>query len=115
MIPVFLYLVLGAHGLPVFHNGIGGLGILLGPTGGYLIGFIFAAFIVGIAYEKRSRLLRVSCLAVATLAIYVFGVAWLMVSLRLDIIPAVIAGVVPFITGDTIKAGAAYLIAQRLP
>jgi biotin transport system substrate-specific component len=56
-----------------------------------------------------------SGLAVATLVIYTFGIAWLMVSLGLDIIPAIIAGVLPFIIGDTIKAGAAYLIAQKLP
>ena len=115
VIPAILYIVLGALGLPVFHNGIGGLGILLGPTGGYLVGFIFAAPLVGFAYERNSRFLRMSGLAVATLVIYTFGIAWLMVSLGLDIIPAIIAGVLPFIIGDTIKAGAAYLIAQKLP
>ena len=115
VIPAILYIVLGALGLPVFHNGIGGLGILLGPTGGYLVGFIFAALLVGFAYERNSRFLHMSSLAAATLVIYTFGVAWLMVSTGLNIIPAITAGVLPFIIGDMIKAGAAYLIAQRLP
>ncbi len=54
VIPVALYVALGALGLPVFHNGVAGVGVLLGPTGGYLIGFIPAALIVGFAYESVS-------------------------------------------------------------
>jgi biotin transport system substrate-specific component len=115
VVPVSLYILLGALGLPVFHNGIAGLGIILGPTGGYLIGFIFAALIVGIAYEHDSPLIRITGLIVATLVIYLFGVAWLMYSLGRGFIPAFIAGVLPFVFGDIIKAGAAYLIAKRLP
>ena len=51
VIPVSLYVILGALGLPLFHNGIAGIGVLLGPTGGYLTGFIVAALITGLAYE----------------------------------------------------------------
>src|SRR5512136_390785 len=54
VIPVSLYVILGALGLPLFHNGIAGIGVLLGPTGGYLIGFIFAALATGLAYECPS-------------------------------------------------------------
>lgn len=115
VIPVSLYVILGALGLPLFHNGIAGIGVLLGPTGGYLPGFIFAALITGIAYEYRSRPVRICGLVTATLVIYAFGVGWLMYSLDRDFLPAFAAGVLPFIIGDTIKAGAAYLIAERLP
>ena len=52
VIPVTLYVALGALGLPVFHNGIAGFGVLLGPTGGYLLGFIPAALLAGLAYES---------------------------------------------------------------
>ena len=52
VIPVTLYVLLGTLGLPVFHNGVAGFGVLLGPTGGYLAGFIPAALIAGIAYES---------------------------------------------------------------
>ena len=65
VIPVSLYVVLGALGLPVFHTGVTGSGILLGPTGGYLIGFIFAALVVGIAYENVSETVRITGLLVA--------------------------------------------------
>jgi biotin transport system substrate-specific component len=114
-IPVALYLLLGTLGLPLFHNGMTGPGVLLGPTGGYLVGFVFAALVVGLSYEKKTKYIHIAGIILATAIIYLFGVAWLMVSLRMGLVPAVIAGVVPFVIGDVIKAGAAYLIAERLP
>ena len=59
VIPAALYLLLGALNLPVFHAGLSGIGVLLGPSGGFLAGFIPAAAVAGLAYEKRSRLLRI--------------------------------------------------------
>jgi biotin transport system substrate-specific component len=115
VIPVALYVAMGAMGLPVFHNGIAGVGVLLGPTGGYLIGFIFAALVSGLAYENTSRPVHICGLIGATLVIYTFGIAWLMYSLDRGFFPAFVAGALPFIPGDVIKAGAAYLIAERLP
>ena len=115
VIPVSLYIGLGLLGLPVFHNGMAGLGILLGPTGGYLIGFLFAALIAGLAYESPSRYARIGGLAMATAAIYVCGIAWLIYSLGLSFFIAFFTGVLPFIIGDVIKASAAYLIAERIP
>ena len=115
VIPVSLYVLLGALGLPVFHTGVAGIGILLGPTGGYLIGFIFAAFVVGFAYEHESVTIRITGLLAGTGIIYAGGVAWLMYSLAAGFVPAVISGVLPFIPGDVIKIYAAYMIAKRLP
>jgi biotin transport system substrate-specific component len=115
VIPVSLYLLLGALGLPLFHNGIAGIGVLLGPTGGYLIGFAGAALITGLAYELPSRPIHICGLALATLVIYAFGISWLMYSLDRPFLPVFLAGVLPFLAGDAIKAGAAYLIAERLP
>jgi biotin transport system substrate-specific component len=114
VIPVGLYIVMGAAGLPVFHNGAAGIGVLLGPTGGYLIGFASAALITGIVYEFPQELIRITGLILATAATYVCGVAWLVYSTGLGIGPAVAAGVLPFIAGDCVKAGAAALIARRL-
>jgi biotin transport system substrate-specific component len=115
VIPVSLYVVLGALGLPVFHTGVAGFGMLLGPTGGYLIGFIFAALVVGLAYEYESVTLRITGLLAGSVIIYAGGVAWLMYSLGTGLIPAVISGVLPFVPGDVIKIYAAYMIAKRLP
>jgi biotin transport system substrate-specific component len=115
VIPVFLYVIFGALGLPLFHNGVAGVGVLLGPTGGFLIGFVVAALVTGIAYEHSPRAVRIFGLMTAMLIIYACGVGWLMFSLDMEFIPAFAAGILPFIIGDAIKAGAAYLIAERLP
>jgi biotin transport system substrate-specific component len=115
VIPVTLFLLLGTLGLPLFHNGMAGPGVLLGPTGGYLIGFIFAALAVGLAYERASRAVHVAGLVAGTALIYLFGISWLMYSTGMGFVPAFTAGVLPFILGDVIKAGAAYAIAERLP
>lgn len=115
VIPVFLYILLGALGLPLFHNGLAGIGVLLGPTGGYLIGFIAAALVTGLSYEHASRPVRVLGLAIATILVYSCGVAWLMYSLDREFIPAFLAGALPFVIGDAVKAAAAYVIADRLP
>jgi biotin transport system substrate-specific component len=114
-VPVLLYCILGILGLPLFHNGMAGIGVLLGPSGGYLVGFIFAALVTGLAYEHDSPVIRILGLGAATAVIYLFGVAWLMYSLHLGFIPAVVTGVIPFLIGDAIKAAAAYLIGQKIP
>jgi biotin transport system substrate-specific component len=115
VIPVSLYVVLGALGLPVFHSGVAGFGILLGPTGGYLLGFICAALVVGLAYEYTSVPIRITGLFAGTCIIYTCGITWLMYSLSEGIIPAVMAGLIPFIPGEVIKMYAAYTIEKRLP
>ncbi len=114
VIPVSLYVLLGALGLPVYHTGVTGIGVLLGPTGGYLIGFIFAALVVGLTYEQKSETIHITGLIAGTIIIYIFGVAWLMYSLAIGIVPAIISGVLPFIPGDLLKVYATYRIAQRL-
>ncbi|NMB78121.1 MAG: biotin transporter BioY [Methanomicrobiales archaeon] len=113
-LPVLLYVVLGVLGLPLFHNGTAGIGVLLGPSGGYLIGFIFAALVVGFSYEHTSRLIRIGGIVLGTFVIYLFGVAWLMYSMNLGFVPAVVTGVLPFLPGDAIKAAAACLIGERV-
>jgi len=115
VIPVTAYVILGALGLPLFHNGMSGPGVLLGPTGGYLIGFILAALAVGIAYESASRSVRIIGLAAGTMVTLLFGMMWLMLSAGMNLVPAFVAGVLPFIPGGALKAGVVYLIAERLP
>ena len=115
VIPVTLYILLGALGLPLFHNGIAGFGILLGPTGGYLIAFIPAALIVGLAYESKAAEVHIIGLIMATLFIYACGISWLMYSTGMGLAAALAMGMLPFLLGDVIKASAAYMIAQRLP
>jgi biotin transport system substrate-specific component len=115
VIPVSLYVLLGALGLPVFHSGVAGFGILLGPTGGYLFGFICAALVVGFAYEYTHVTIRISGLLAGTCIIYICGIVWLMYSLGVGLIPAFVAGVLPFMPGEVFKVYAAYAIEKRLP
>ncbi|NLA37988.1 MAG: biotin transporter BioY [Methanomicrobiales archaeon] len=113
-VPVGLYILLGAANLPVFHNGTAGLGVLLGPTGGFLVGFIPAAFIAGLAYERESPNIRVAGLIAATGTIYLLGVVWLAWSASIPLLQAILLGVAPFLIGDVLKAAAAYSIGKRV-
>jgi biotin transport system substrate-specific component len=127
------YLALGVLGAPVFHSGLGGAVVLAGPTGGYLVGFIPAAFVMGWAarlagrrapvHGRRARVLvRISVLAlgavVASAAVYLVGLPWLSLTSGLGMGRAVAAGLVPFVLGDLLKAavavGAVYLGGKRL-
>ncbi|WP_292393117.1 biotin transporter BioY [Methanoculleus sp. UBA303] len=114
VIPVGLYVLLGAANLPIFHNGTAGLGVLLGPTGGFLLGFVPAALIAGLAYEQQSAKCRAAGLIAATGAIYLFGVVWLSYSASLSLLQAALLGVAPFIIGDAVKVLAAYTIGKRV-
>ncbi|HVP93758.1 MAG TPA: biotin transporter BioY [Methanoregulaceae archaeon] len=114
VIPTSLLVLFGAMNLPVFHNGASGIGILLGPTGGYLIGFIPASLIVGLAYEQDSRPLQIAGIIVGEVALFSAGVGWLSFSTGMTIIQASVIGLVPFIPGDIVKGYAAYVIGKRI-
>jgi biotin transport system substrate-specific component len=115
-----LYLVAGAIGAPVFAGATGGFAQLLGPTGGFLFGYLLAAVTAGlIAGRPRAGspcpVWRLAAAAAAgLLAVYVPGVPWLKVSLGLSWPMALAAGFVPFVIGDAVKGAAAVLIAARL-
>lgn len=113
-LPMSLYLVLGACGLPLFHNGIAGPGVLLGPTGGYIIGFVVAGTLIGLAYEQKQRTVRVCGLFAGEAAIYTAGVLWLAFSTGMTLVAAIIVGFLPFIPGDVVKSTVAYILGERL-
>jgi biotin transport system substrate-specific component len=114
IIPAALYILCGALSLPVFHNGTAGIGVLLGPTGGYIVGFVPAALVVGIAYEGSGTARRITGLVLGTALIYACGVIWLSLSAGLSLGMAVVIGVLPFLPGDVVKIVAVYVIADRL-
>ena len=106
-----LYLAEGAAGLPIFAGGASGVAHLLGPTGGYLAGFVIAAGVVG-WFAERGWDRRLVWTALAMLAgnviIYALGVAWLAVYLG-DLQTAVVKGALIFVPGDLIKIVVAVL------
>ena len=108
-----VYILLGVIGLPVFAGGKAGLGVLFGPTGGYLFGFVLAAFVVGklIAVQKNPRLFWVVfSMLVGMVIIYVLGIIQLTFAARLSIQKAMVVGALPFIPGDIVKIVLASLI-----
>lgn len=101
---VLAFLAQGALGLPVFAGGIGGLAKLVGPTGGYLFGYVAAAYIVGYLVERtRDKTVTKTFLALAagTLVIYLFGASYLSTFIGLP--KALLLGVAPFLLGDLLK------------
>jgi len=106
-----LYLFEGVMGLPVFTNGAG-IMALMSPTGGYLIGFLMAATFLGFASDRglaRGVPGMALSLLVATALIYVPGLLWLSTVVPAD--KLLMAGMVPFLVGDVIKAAIAALVA----
>ncbi len=104
-----VYLLLGMAGLPVFSGFQGGLSKLAGPTGGYLVGFLFVALVGGSIMERfgRHTVATLLGLAVATLLLYAFGSAWFILEMRCDPLYAFSVCVVPFLPFDLIKIGLA--------
>ncbi len=100
-----IYLLIGLVGLPVFSGFSGGAGKLFGPTGGYLIGFIFMALICGFFIEKwPSKLyLHFAGMIFGTVVCYLFGTLWLAFQGNMVFNAALAAGVLPFIPGDLVK------------
>ena len=112
LVSMLLYIALGAFGLPIFAGGASGLAYLSGATLGYLVGFVLAAYVIGLLAERGlERSMRTSLIPflIGTIIIYVCGVAWLSMLLG-SFSKAVAAGVLPFLIGDAIKLIAAALI-----
>lgn len=107
-----VYVGAGLVGLPVFAGGGSGFETITGASGGYLVGFVIAAALVGHLAE-RGQDRRVDTAAAAFLlgsvTIYLFGVAWLMQVTGWDLPEAMAKGVAPFVVGDLVKAGFAAL------
>ena len=107
VLTILAYILEGALGLPVFagtpEKGIG-LAYLVGPTGGYLLGFIFAAGVTGYLAERgwdRNFLTTTMTMVIGNIVIYIFGLLWLSKLLGIEL--AIKFGLIPFIAGDIFK------------
>lgn len=104
MVTLVAYLIEGVAGLPVFSQWGSGITHLLGPTGGYLVGFVFAAGLVGFLAERgwdRRLVTTLLAMILGNLVIYAFGAGWL--STFLGLTDALAKGVLPFLIGDAFK------------
>ncbi len=114
---VLLYLALGAVGLPVFAGGEGGIGVILGPKGGFLLAFPIAAYISGFLITRLNREKIVSYLIAVLpgfLLIFVLGTLQLKLVLGLSLWPALLAGVIPFLPGEALKIFLAVFLSFRI-
>lgn len=104
------YVLLGVLGLPAF---VGGMAALCGLTGGYIVGFVVAAVIVGAIYSawRTTPGAIVACLA-GTLAIYLFGCIWLLALTGGAVAEVAAIGVLPFLPGDALKLAAAVALVR---
>lgn len=120
-VAIIVYVMLGAIGIPVFAQFTSGIGILLGNTGGYIVGFIF----MGLAYWLIVRLLgkklwvEIFAMVVGIVVLYSFGTVWFMIvytqtNEAVGFVMVLSWCVIPFIIPDLIKLGLAITLAQRL-
>lgn len=113
-----IYVLVGAVGVPVFAQFSGGLGVIAGPTGGYLLSYPIAAAVAGLAApavrdatRRRALVLSFAAGVGALVVIYALGATWLSVVAGLPFAVAIAQGVLPFVVFDLIKAGLAALVA----
>jgi len=112
---VIAYVVQGLSGLPVFAGLKGGIAVLFGPTGGYILGFIPAAFVVGWLLEKgwyKNLVLTIIAFALGNVTIYAFGLPWLAFFVGWDQVLQM--GLLPFLPGDLLKMILAVLVIRSV-
>lgn len=117
-----IYVLLGSVGVPVFAGWKGGIGITLGITGGYIIGYIPMAFVAGLLYYRfgrnesgvRKYAAMIVSMILATAALYFIGTAWFIAQTKMTLAASLTACVIPFLPGDLIKIVAVMLIAPPI-
>jgi len=119
---VLVYILLGAVGVPVFSGFSGGLGVILGTTGGYIIGFLANAAVYWL-FEKfphhEKLWMRLTALILGTVLCYVLGTAWFMYAYAqkveaIDLSTALAWCVTPFLGSNVVKLALAIIVADRL-
>lgn len=118
---VLVFILLGAIGIPVFSNFSGGIGVLAGPTGGYIIGFLFSALLMW-AMEKlpgKKSVMQIVSMIAGLIVCYAFGTVWFVIVYGrmngpIGFTAALASCVVPFIIPDIIKIALAYVLSRKL-
>ena len=108
-VSTLMYILLGFVGVPVFAGFTSGAGKLLGPTGGYIVGYLFLSLIAGFFIDKFEKkiYLHVLGMILGTACLYAFGTGWLAILAHMSFKAALFAGVIPFIPADLIKIAVA--------
>lgn len=116
LIAQVVYTLLGILGLPVFSGGTSGIGHIFAPGGGFIVGFIAAAYFVSLAKGKNENIIRciIVSIVVGISCVDIFGIIFYAVFAGADLISATVLMVLPYIAGDIVKCIAAALIASAL-
>jgi len=111
-----VYILAGATGLPVFAGGLGGISRIVGPTGGYILGYLPGVFIIGLIAEKTEEriLYDVIAMVFGSIIIYSCGLIWLKILTGMTLAKTLAVGMYPFLIGDALKIAAAAAIAKSL-
>lgn len=117
VVSIIVYILIGAVGLPVFSGFKGGIQVLAGPTGGYLVAYPFMALIISLtvrSFVKKGAVFHIASMIVsmslAMAVCYLLGTAWFVISTGSTISAALSACVIPFIWADLLKIAAATLL-----
>lgn len=114
---IAVFVLMGAVGIPVFAGFQAGVGVLAGPTGGFLVGYIAAAFMTGFFMEKCASRISAFCIIgmlAAQAVCYLLGTLWFMFITGTGAGAAIFACVLPFVPGDLIKIVVSTLLIKRL-
>ena len=116
---ICVYLLMGAVGLPVFSGGVGGMGVLMGATGGYIMGFILMGIVYRGMEDETSQIRSVAALIIGLMVCYAFGTYWYLEvyaqsSGSIGIGSALMACVVPFLLPDALKLALAVTLSKRM-
>jgi len=111
-----VYLLAGICGLPVFAGGTAGIGRIMGPTGGYLLGYLPAVFVTAWLSQKGGRRVwtDIAAMICGSLIVYGCGVPWLKMVTGMPFAKAVTVGMLPFLIGDALKIAAAVPVVKAL-
>lgn len=115
LLSTIVYIILGAIGLPVFSGFGGGLGFLLGPTGGYIFSFPIVALVISvIVHQKENIYSKTIALCIGTTICYSIGTIWFMYITNNSLLTALSWCVLPFLIGDTIKIVLTIVVCNKI-
>ncbi len=111
LISIVLYLFLGIIGIPVFAGFQAGLGVLIGPTGGYLVGYLFSGFVMSLINHKvKRKAYWLFSFLIGTLILYLFGTIQFMLIMRLSFLESIVVTVYQFVIGDILESILAFVV-----
>ncbi|MFB6282669.1 MAG: biotin transporter BioY [Halobacteria archaeon] len=118
-VTIMVYLLVGFAGLPVFSGMTGGIAHIVGPSGGFLIGFLVGVYVIGVLRERippkiDTRVWSFLSVVAGFAVIYTIGAWWLMVITGLTLTQAFVTGVAVFLPGAVIKTVAAVTVAEKI-